>query len=53
MKNLNYLIDYILYQMFEIILIMLFKKPGEKTINPSVRIYISIIEFYQDIILKF
>ena len=37
MKNLNYLMDHFLYQIFKII----FKKHGEKTVNPSIRIYIN------------
>ena len=40
MKNLNYLMDHILYQLFMIIL-DIFKKHGEKTVNPSIRIYIN------------
>ena len=40
MKNLNYLMDHILYQLFMIVL-DIFKKHGEKTVNPSIRIYIN------------
>ena len=43
MKNLEYLIDSILYQIFKIIL-NIHKKYEEKTINPSIRIYINKIE---------
>ena len=43
MKNLEYLIDSILYQIFKIIL-NIHKKFEEKTINPSIRIYINKIE---------
>ena len=43
-KNLNYLMDHILYQIFKIILNMYQKKHGEKTVNPSIRIYINEIE---------
>ena len=38
MKNLNYLIDHILYQIFKIFQYIL-KKHGEKTVNSSIRIY--------------
>ena len=38
MKNLNYLMDHILYHIFQVILNIL-KELGEKTANPSVRIY--------------
>ena len=38
MKNLNYVTDHILYQIFKIILNIFKKKQGEKTVNPSVRI---------------
>ena len=44
MSNLNYLIDHISYQIFNSILILYQKKHGEKTVNPSIRIYISKIE---------
>ena len=44
-KNLNYLMDHILYQIFKIIFKkekgkknQKLKKPGEKTVNPSIRI---------------
>ena len=43
MKNLNYLMDHILYDIqdyFEYIL----EKHGEKTVNPSIRIFINKIE---------
>ena len=40
-KNLNYLMDHILYQIFTIIFIISQKKPGQKTDNPSVRIYVN------------
>ena len=41
MKNLNYLLDHILYQdNFEYIL----KKHGENAVNPSIRIFINKIE---------
>ena len=43
MKNLEYLIDSILHQIFKIIL-NIHKKYEEKTINPSIRIYINKIE---------
>ena len=43
MKSLKYLMDHILYQMFEIIRIYT-KKHGEKNVNPSIRIYINKIE---------
>ena len=39
MKNFNYLMHHILYQIFKIILNIYFKKHGEKTINPSIKIY--------------
>ena len=44
MKNLNYLMDHILYQIFKISLKIYLKKHGEKTVNPSIRIYINKIE---------
>ena len=45
MKNLNYLMYHILYQIFKIILnIYLKKRHGEKTVNPSIRIYLNKIE---------
>ena len=43
MKNFNYLMDHILYQIFEVIL-NIFKKHGEKTDNPSIITYINKIE---------
>ena len=39
MKNLNYLMDHSLYQIFKIILKIYLKKHEEKTVSPSVRIY--------------
>ena len=39
MKNLNYLINHILYQIFKIVLNT--TKQGEKTDNPPIRIYVS------------
>ena len=45
MKNLNDLMDHILYQIFKIILnISLKKTHGEKTDNPAIRIYVNKIE---------
>ena len=45
MKNLNDLMDHILYQIFKIILNISFKKThGEKTDNPAIRIYVNKIE---------
>ena len=44
MKNLNYLMVHILYQIPKIILNIYKKKYGEKTVNPSIRIYINKIE---------
>ena len=45
MKNLNYLIDHILYHIFKIILnIYIYKKQGEKTANLSIRLYTNKIE---------
>ena len=44
MKNFNYLIDHILYQIFKNLLSISLKKSGEKTINPSIRIYVNITE---------
>ena len=41
MKNLNFLMDHILYQIFKFILNALQKKHGEMTVNPSIRIYIN------------
>ena len=43
MKNLNYLMDYIMYQKFKILLGIL-KKHQTVTANPSFRIYVSKIE---------
>ena len=42
LKNLIYLMDHILYLIFKIILNISSKKHGEKTANPSIRIYINI-----------
>ena len=44
LKNLIYLMDHILYLIFKIILNISSKKHREKTANPSIRIYINIIE---------
>ena len=44
MKNLNYLTDHILNRIFKIILNICEKKHGEKTVNPSIRIYICEVE---------
>ena len=45
MKNLNYLMSHILYQIFKIILnIYILEKHGEKTVNPLIRIYINKIK---------
>ena len=41
MINLNYLTDHILYQIFKIILSIFKKKHGEKTDNPSIKIYVN------------
>ena len=41
MINLDYLVDHILYQIFKIILRIFKKTHGEKTDNPSKRIYVS------------
>ena len=42
-KNLNYLMNHNVYQIFKIIL-NLYKKHRGKTVNPSIRIYINKIE---------
>ena len=42
-KNLNYLMGYILYQIFNITLNISLKH-GEKTDNPSIRIYVNKVE---------
>ena len=42
MKNLNYLMDHILYQIF--ILFWMLKEHRERTDNPSIRIYVNEIE---------
>ena len=44
MKNLNYLIDIFPYQISKIILKISSIKHGEKTDNPSIRIYVNNIE---------
>ena len=44
MKSLNYLMAHILYQIFKIILSISEKKHGEKTDNPSLRIYVNKIK---------
>ena len=44
MKNLDHLIDHILYPILLIILNIYFKKNGERTVNPSIRIPINNIE---------
>ena len=44
MKNLNYSMDHILYQIFKIILNIYLKKHGKKTVNSSIRIYTNKIE---------
>ena len=44
MKNFNYLMCHILYQVFKIILNILHIKVGNKTNNPSIRIYFKKIE---------
>ena len=41
---LNYLTDHILDQIFNIILSIFKKKHGEKTDNPSMKIYVNKIE---------
>ena len=44
MKNLNYLMNHILYQIFKIILTTSSKKHEKVTDNPPIRIYVSKIE---------
>ena len=44
MKNLDYLIDHILYHIFKTILNIYLKEHGEKTINTSMRVYVNKIE---------
>ena len=44
MKSLNYLMDHILHQMLKVTLNMSYKKHGDKTDNPSIRIYVNKIE---------
>ena len=44
MKNLNYLKDHILYQVFNIILNISEKKHETVTDNPSIKIYVNKIE---------
>ena len=41
MKSLIYLMDHILYQILKIVLNLYLEKHGEKTDNPSIRIYIN------------
>ena len=59
MKNLNYLMNHILYQIFRIILTLSYKKYGGKTINPSINTYVkkkkteSRLKLKQDIISRF
>ena len=43
MKNLNYLMNHILYQIFKIIWNKL-KNHGEKTVNVTIKLYINKIE---------
>ena len=43
-KNLNYLMDLILYQIFKTFFEYISKKDGEKTVNPSIRIYVNKID---------
>ena len=43
MKRLNNLMDHILYQIFKIIL-NIYLKTWEKTVNPSIRIFVNKIE---------
>ena len=43
-RNLDYLMDHILYWIFKIMLDILKKKHGENTDNPSVKIYVNKIE---------
>ena len=44
MKNINFLLDYILYQIFKITLNIYLKKHEVKTVNPSIRLYINKIQ---------
>ena len=44
MKNLIYLMDHILYQIFKTILNISLKKYREKTDDPSIRVYVNKIE---------
>ena len=41
MKSLNFLMDHILYHIIKITLNISWKKHGEKTDNPSIRIYVN------------
>ena len=41
MKNLNYLMDHLFYQIFKIILNIFKKKHGENTVNPSIQICVN------------
>ena len=44
MKNLNYLMDHILYLIFKTNFEYILKNHGEKTDNPSIRVYVNKIE---------
>ena len=44
MKSLNYLMDHILHKILKITSNISYKKHGEKTDNPSIRIYVNKIE---------
>ena len=44
MINLNYLMDHILYQIYQIIWKTLKKKHGENSDNPSLKIYVNKLE---------
>ena len=44
MKNFNYLVDHILYQIFNTIFEYIIKKHDAFTNNPSIRIYVNKIE---------
>ena len=52
MKNLNYLMDHILYQILKINLNIYLKKQAEKTVKPSIRIHIKRIENRITFIIK-
>ena len=43
-KNLNYLMDHILYQIIKIFFEYVIEKHGEKTENPSIKIQVNKIE---------